>query len=77
MTVDKSWFYHITDAELRWFPPDGTVPDLERVTVQSRENDVHLVWGPTGFSVVTALESGCKFNATYDVSKVKIGSSEW
>jgi hypothetical protein len=77
MTLDESWFYHITDVELIWLPPAGKVPDLERVTVQSRKNDVHLVWGPTGFSVVTALESGCKFNAGYYVSKVKIPLSEW
>jgi hypothetical protein len=36
-----------------------------------------IVWGPTGFAVVIALESGCKFNAGYDVSKVLTPLSEW
>jgi hypothetical protein len=76
VTLDESWFYHITDAELIWLPPDGKVPDLERVTVESKKRSSSRV-GPTGFPVVTALESGCKFNASYYLSKVKIPLSEW
>jgi hypothetical protein len=36
-----------------------------------------IVWDPTGFAVVTALESGCKFNAGSYVSKVLTPLSEW
>jgi hypothetical protein len=36
-----------------------------------------IVWDPTEFAVVTALESGCKFNAGYSVSKVLTPLSEW
>jgi hypothetical protein len=36
-----------------------------------------LVWDPTGFAVVAAIESGCKFNAGYDVSKLLTPLSEW
>jgi hypothetical protein len=36
-----------------------------------------IVCGPTGFAVVTAIDSGCKFNAGYYVSKVLTPLSEW
>jgi hypothetical protein len=36
-----------------------------------------ILCGPIGFAVVTALESGCKFNAGYYVSKVLTPLSEW
>jgi hypothetical protein len=36
-----------------------------------------IVYGPTGFAVVTALGSGCKFNAGYYVSTVLTPLSEW
>jgi hypothetical protein len=36
-----------------------------------------LVCGPTGFAVVTAIESWCKFNAGYYVSKMLTPLSEW
>jgi hypothetical protein len=35
------------------------------------------MWDPTGFAVVTALESGCKFNAGYYVSKMPTPFCEW
>jgi hypothetical protein len=37
MILDKSCFYCIARHELTWLPPDGKVPDLERVTVQSKK----------------------------------------
>jgi histone-lysine N-methyltransferase SETMAR len=36
-----------------------------------------IVWDPTEFAVVTALESGCKFNTGYYVSEVLTPLSEW
>jgi hypothetical protein len=36
-----------------------------------------IVWDPTGFAVVTALDRGCKINAGYYVSKVPTPLSEW
>jgi hypothetical protein len=36
-----------------------------------------LVWGPTGFAVVTAIDSGRKFNAGHSVNKVLIPVSEF
>jgi hypothetical protein len=35
------------------------------------------VWDPTEFAVVTALDSGCKFNAGYSLSEVLTPLSEW
>jgi hypothetical protein len=29
-----------------------------------------IVWDPTEFAVMTALESGCKFNTGYHANKV-------
>jgi histone-lysine N-methyltransferase SETMAR len=77
LTLDKSWFHYITDHELRWLPPDGKVPNRERITIESEKAMLPIVWGPTGFAAVTALESGCKFNAGYNVSKVLISLFEW
>jgi hypothetical protein len=36
-----------------------------------------IMWVPTAFAVVTAIESGCKFNMGYYVSKVLTRLSEW
>jgi hypothetical protein len=36
-----------------------------------------IVWDPTEFADVTALDSGCKFNAVYYVSEVLTPLSEW
>jgi hypothetical protein len=36
-----------------------------------------IVWDPTGFAVLTALDCGCKFNTGYYVSKVLTPLSEW
>jgi histone-lysine N-methyltransferase SETMAR len=36
-----------------------------------------IVWDPTEFAVVTALDSGCKFTRGYYVSKVLTPLSEW
>jgi hypothetical protein len=35
-----------------------------------------IIWRPTGFAVVTALQNVCKFNAGYYVSKVLTPLSE-
>jgi hypothetical protein len=69
MTLDESWLYYTTDHEFRWFPPNGKVPDRERVTIQSKKVMLTIVWSPTGFAVVTALDNGWKFNAGYYVTK--------
>jgi histone-lysine N-methyltransferase SETMAR len=36
-----------------------------------------IVWDPTEFAVVIALDSGCKFNAGYYVSELLTPLSEW
>jgi hypothetical protein len=36
-----------------------------------------IVWDPTEFAVVTALDSRCKFNVGYYVSEVLTPLSEW
>jgi hypothetical protein len=36
-----------------------------------------IVWHPTEFAVVTALDSECKFNTGYYVSEVLTPLSEW
>jgi hypothetical protein len=36
-----------------------------------------IVWDPTEFAVVTAIDSGCKFNAGHYVSKGLTPLSEW
>jgi predicted cupin superfamily sugar epimerase len=63
VTLDESWFYYITDHEPIWLPPDGKVPDRERITMESKKAMLTIVCGPTGFAVVTALESAYKSNA--------------
>jgi hypothetical protein len=77
VTQDESWFYCITDHELILLLPDGKVPDRERVTIQSKKVILPIVWDSTGFAVVTAIESGCKFNMGYYVSKVPTPLSKW
>jgi hypothetical protein len=67
--LDESWFSYITDHELIWLPPDGNDPDLERVTIQSKKVMFTILWTPTGFSVLIALGSGCKFNAGHSISR--------
>jgi hypothetical protein len=67
----------MTDHELLWLPIHGKVPDRERVTIQSRKVMLTIVCGPTGFAVVTAIKTGCKFNAGYYVSNVPTPLSEW
>jgi hypothetical protein len=39
--------------------------------------DAHDVRDPTAFAVVTAIESGCKFNRDYYVNKAPARLSEW
>jgi hypothetical protein len=70
VTLDESWFEYITDYELIWPPPDGKVPARECVTIQSKNVMLTIVCGATGLAVVTVLESGCKFNTGYYVSKM-------
>jgi hypothetical protein len=36
-----------------------------------------IVWDPTEFAVLTAIDSGGKFNAGYYVSEVLTPFSEW
>jgi hypothetical protein len=36
-----------------------------------------IMCGPTGFAFVTAIESWCKFNARYYVSKILTPLCEW
>jgi hypothetical protein len=36
-----------------------------------------IVWDPTEFAVVTAVDRGCKFNAGYYVSEMLTPLSEW
>jgi hypothetical protein len=38
---------------------------------------VTIVWDPTEFAVVTAIDSGSKFNAGYYVREVLTPLSEW
>jgi hypothetical protein len=38
---------------------------------------VTMVWDSTEFAVMTAIDSGCKFNAGYYVSEVLTPLSEW
>jgi hypothetical protein len=68
VTMDKSWFYYMTKDELIWLPPDGRIPDLECVTIQSMK---------MMFTVVMALKSGCKCKVGYYTNKVLILLSEW
>jgi hypothetical protein len=77
VTLDESWFYYITDHELIWLPPDGKVPNRERITIESKKVILTIVWVPMGFTVVIVIKSGCKFNAGYYVSKVITLLSEW
>jgi histone-lysine N-methyltransferase SETMAR len=77
VTVHESRFWYITVHELIWLPPDGEVPDRERVAVQSEKGMLTIVSSPTGFAVVTAFDSGAKFNAGYYVSEVLTPLSEW
>jgi hypothetical protein len=76
VTLDKSWFYYITEHEVTWLAHDRKVPNRERVTVQSRKVMLAVVGGQMWFAVVTAIESGCKFKADYYVSKVITRLSE-
>jgi hypothetical protein len=77
VTLDKSWFYSIADHELIFFLAHGKVPDLERVTIQSKKVMLTIVWRPIGFTFVIALGSDFKFNVGYCVSKVLTQLSEW
>jgi histone-lysine N-methyltransferase SETMAR len=76
VTLDESWFYYITAHELIWLPPTGKGPDREHITIESKKVMLTIAWDPIEFAVVTALESGCKFNAGYYVSKVVTPLSE-
>jgi hypothetical protein len=77
VTLDKLWFYYIADHGLILFFPHGKMPDLERVTVQSTKVMLPIMWDPNAFAVVTAIESECKFNAGYCVSKILTPLPEW
>jgi hypothetical protein len=77
VTLPTSSFYYNADHELISLPPDGKVPDRERVTVHSKKAMLAILWDPTRFTIVTALESGCRFNAGYYMTKVLTALSEW
>jgi hypothetical protein len=77
VTLNESWFYYITDHELMWILSNGTVPDRERIPVQSRKVILRIVRALTGLAVVTAFESACKFNAGYYVRKVQTPMCEF
>jgi hypothetical protein len=77
VTLVESWFYYITDHEFIWLLPDGKIPDRERVTSQQEKVMTNIMWSRRGFAVVTTLESWCKFNAGYYVSKLLTTLSEW
>jgi hypothetical protein len=77
MTPDESWFCDIPNHELRWLPPDESVPDCERFTIQSKKMILTIVWSPTGFAVLTAIESRCKSNAGFCLNTLLISLSEW
>jgi hypothetical protein len=63
LILDESWFYDLREHEPIWPSPHGKVPDRERVAIQSRKVMFAIVCDPTGFAAVTALDSGCTFNA--------------
>jgi hypothetical protein len=55
----------------------GQVSDRECVTLESRFVMLDVVRRLTGFAMMTALESACKFNTGYDTNKVLMALSEW
>jgi hypothetical protein len=67
----------VTPHELVWLPRDGKVPDRERITTECKTVMLILVWDPTGFTEVVAIESRCTFNAGYYLSEVLTSLSEW
>jgi hypothetical protein len=77
VTLDASWFYYIAYHEFTLHPHGGKVPDLARLTIQPNKVMLTIALDQTGFASVTALDSGCKFNADYYVSKVLTPLSEW
>jgi hypothetical protein len=50
---------------------------IGNVSQFSPKSDAHYRVDPTGFAVVTSLESGCKFKSGYHVSKVLTPLCEW
>jgi hypothetical protein len=58
VTLDQSRFSDITDHELILLTADGKVSHRERPTVHSRTLIPTILWDPTGFAVVTALDMG-------------------
>jgi hypothetical protein len=68
--IDESSFYYLTGHALIWLFPDGKVPDLERVRVQSGKVILIIACGPTRFATTVAIESWFKFNAGRDVNKM-------
>jgi hypothetical protein len=64
-TLDESWFYLTTDCGQIWLPEGTEAPERERITAQSREIMVTIVWKHTGLYRIVALPKGMKFNADY------------
>jgi hypothetical protein len=52
---DESWFYFNTDHEDIWLPQGIAPPEMERLTIQSKNVMVTIVWNPTGLLRIAAL----------------------
>jgi hypothetical protein len=72
ITLDESWFYLNADHESIWLPPDETVPERERHTVQSEKLMLAIVWNSNGFRVINVLSRGIKFSADHYFTDVLI-----
>jgi hypothetical protein len=77
VTLNECWFYFTTDHERIWLPERTETPERERITVQSREMMVTIVWNPTGFHRIVALPKAMKFNADYYISHIRDSLTEW
>jgi hypothetical protein len=64
----ESWLYFATNHDWIWLPEGTEAPERKRITVQSREMMVTIVWNLTGFCRIIPLPKGMKFNADYYVS---------
>jgi hypothetical protein len=76
MTLDESWFYYLADHELIQLPPEGKFR-VGHVSRGGQKVMPTIMWCPTGFAIVIAIERGCKYNTGYYVSEVLTPLSEW
>jgi histone-lysine N-methyltransferase SETMAR len=77
ITLDESWFYFMTDHKRIWLPEGIEAPAMERITVQSRQMTMTIVWNPPGFDRIVALPGGTKFNVDYYISHLLDSLAEW